>query len=82
LADLYTDKECSYSEIPVNPQLITGSGGNPPKCSYGAQNVHRWEVGDSPLPGWATVIMEIVSSGTIPNLDQVKNQKQPERPEE
>jgi DNA-binding transcriptional regulator YiaG len=39
----------------------------------GAQNVHRWEVGHSPLPGWATVIMEIVSSGTIPNLDQVKN---------
>ena len=48
----------------------------------GAQNVHKWEVGDSPLPGWAAVIMEIVSTGTIPNLDEVKNQKSPERPEQ
>ena len=47
----------------------------------GAQNVHRWEVGSSPLPGWAAVIMEIVSTGTIPNLDEVKNQKSPERPQ-
>ena len=47
----------------------------------GAQNVHRWEVGSSPLPGWAAVIMEIVSTGTIPNLNEVKNQKSPERPQ-
>jgi DNA-binding transcriptional regulator YiaG len=40
---------------------------------HGAQNVHRWEAGHSPLPGWAGVIMEIVSTGMIPNLDQVKN---------
>ena len=48
----------------------------------GAQNVHRWEVGRSPLPGWAAVLMKIVSTGTNPNLDQVKNQKRAERPEQ
>ena len=48
----------------------------------GAQNVHRWEAGHNPLPGWAAVIMEIVSTGTIPNLDEVKNPKQAERPEQ
>jgi len=47
----------------------------------GAQNVYRWEVGASPLPGWAAVIMEIVSTGTIPNLDEIKNPKRAERPQ-
>ena len=48
----------------------------------GGQNVYRWEVGASPLPGWAAVIMEMVSTGTIPNLDEIKNPKRAERPEQ
>ena len=47
----------------------------------GAQNVHRWEVGSSPLPGWAAVIMEMVSTGTMPNLDEIKNPKRAEQPQ-
>jgi DNA-binding transcriptional regulator YiaG len=46
----------------------------------GGQNVYRWEAGHNPLPGWAAVIMEIVSTGMIPNLDQVKNPAEAEQP--
>ncbi len=39
---------------------------------HGNRNVHRWERGDTPLPGWAALIMEIISSGKIPDLSAFK----------
>ncbi|ANS02979.1 DNA methyltransferase [uncultured Mediterranean phage uvDeep-CGR0-AD1-C123] len=42
---------------------------------HGGRNVHRWETGDSPLPGWAALIMEIISSGKLPDLSLFKRTK-------
>ena len=44
---------------------------------HGGRNVHRWEPGDSPLPGWAALIMEIIATDKTPDLEAFKRtQKQ------
>lgn len=44
---------------------------------HGNRNVHRWERGDTPLPGWAALIMEIVSTGKVPDLEAFKRKRSP-----
>ena len=35
---------------------------------HGYRNVQRWEAGDQDIPGWATLIMEILHAREWPDL--------------
>ena len=42
--------------------------------SYG-QAIGKWEAGEIPIPGWASLIMEILISRQIPDLKQFKDKR-------
>jgi len=46
---------------------------------HGGRNVQHWEAGNAEVPGWASLVMDILNSGKLPDLTPFKRQK-PGRP--